>query len=270
MSKAAPHPGIARTAAAEARPALPLGDVILRANGLHKSFAMGRAPLVVLADCSLSVQRGEFVAIMGKSGSGKSTLLHVLGALDVPQRGEVLFENEPVFAPPERRRLRSGLTDVFSAAERRRNRLRARAFGFVFQFYHLLPELNVLENVILPRMIICPVLSWAGRRAAVRREAAELLDRVGLAQRLRHKPNELSGGERQRVAIARALINQPQVLLADEPTGNLDAEAGENILEILKRLHAERQTIVMVTHDPGVAERADRVLRLEAGRLHPA
>lgn len=247
------------------------GAALLRAERLRKSYTMGRSQLLVLADCTLSVAAGEFVAITGKSGSGKSTLLHVLGALDVPQEGQVHFDGRPLFPPePERRRLRTGLTDVFSAAERHRNHLRASAFGFVFQFYHLLPELSVLENTLLPRMIITPWWRWAAVRGAASAQAAEILERVGLGDRLRHKPSELSGGERQRAAIARALVNRPRVLLADEPTGNLDAEAGANILAILSRLHADGQTIVMVTHDAQVAAAADRVLRLEDGRLRPA
>ncbi len=265
MSDTATRPAdAARTTAAAARPC------VLEARGLFKSYQMGRARIDVLRDCSLRVREGEFVAVMGKSGSGKSTLLHILGALDVPQRGQVFFDGQPVFAPESRRRLRTGMTDVLSADERRRNALRARAFGFVFQFYHLLPELNVLENVLLPKMVTCSALAWLRQRRAARRDAAAILERVGLSDRLRHKPAELSGGERQRVAIARALVHRPRVLLADEPTGNLDAETGEQILAILASLHAEGQTIVMVTHDPGVAARADRVCVLRDGRLHAA
>ncbi len=243
---------------------------VLEARGLFKIYAMGRATIEVLRDCSLRVREGEFLAVMGKSGSGKSTLLHILGALDVPQRGQVFFDGRPVFAPESRRRLHTGLTDVLRADERRRNALRARAFGFVFQFYHLLPELSVLENVLLPKMVACGTLRWFSQRRQARREALAILERLGLGGRIRHKPAELSGGERQRVAIARALIHKPRVLLADEPTGNLDAETGEQILQIFDDLHAEGQTIVMVTHDAGVAARADRICVLRDGRLHPA
>ena len=246
------------------------GQPLLRAEAIHKSYQMGRAELKVLQDCSVHVDLGEFVAIMGKSGSGKSTLLHILGALDIPQKGQVRFRGQPIFASQGRRRLRTSISDVLSEAERRRNHLRRTAFGFVFQFYHLLPDLNVLENVLLPRMVIARTFAWRSARAAAQQDAAAILDRVGLAQRVKHKPNELSGGERQRVAIARALVHNPQILLADEPTGNLDAEAGANIMSILSKLHGEGQTIVMVTHDPGVAEYADRVLVLENGRLRPA
>jgi lipoprotein-releasing system ATP-binding protein len=243
-------------------------DALLAAGGLCKYYEMGRSRLQVLKECNLRVAAGEFVAIMGKSGSGKSTLLHVLGALDVPQQGQVTFAGQPVFAPPGSRRLSPSLTDVFSGAERRRIALRRRAFGFVFQFYYLLPELNVLENVLITRMVGTPTLGWyRGGAAAAREDALRMLTRVGLHERLKHRPAELSGGERQRVALARALVHRPRVLFADEPTGNLDAEAGRKIMDLLKELHGDGQTIVMVTHDPGVAQYADRVLLLSNGRL---
>ncbi|MBI5865306.1 MAG: ATP-binding cassette domain-containing protein [Planctomycetes bacterium] len=153
--------------------------------------------------------------------------------------------------------------------ERTRVAYRRRRFGFVFQFYHLLPELSVLENVMLPRQVACGFFGWSRERVAAETDARRVLERVGLAERLNHKPAELSGGERQRVAIARALVHHPRVLLADEPTGNLDAEAGANIMRILCGLRGEGQTIVMVTHDPTIAANADRVLVLERGRLRP-
>ncbi|TWT45341.1 P-loop containing nucleoside triphosphate hydrolase [Phycisphaerae bacterium RAS1] len=244
-----------------------MSDVLLAAEDVHKTYRMGRATLNVLLGCNLRLAKGEFVAIMGKSGSGKSTLLHVLGALDVPERGQVTFAGQPVFAAEGRRRFRPGPLDVLLAAERRRNELRRRVFGFVFQFYHLLPELNVLENVLITHMVGTSLSAWPARRAAARGEALEIIGRVGLSDRLRHRPGELSGGERQRVAIARALVHRPQVLLADEPTGNLDAQAGASLMKLLKEFHAEGQTIVMVTHDPQIAAYADRTLRLEEGRL---
>lgn len=242
---------------------------LLRAERLVKHYLMGRTKLAVLAGCDLAVAPGEFVAVMGKSGSGKSTLLHILGALDVPQEGQVFVADQPVFGPPAQRRFTTGLTDVLSAVERRRNRLRRTEFGFVFQLYHLLPELTVLENVLLARMVSCGASAWLAQRTTARHDALQILDRVGLTERLRHRPGELSGGERQRVAIARALVHHPKILLADEPTGNLDAEAGRNIMEILSGLHRDGQTIVMVTHDPTIAAYSDRTLRLEAGRLVP-
>jgi lipoprotein-releasing system ATP-binding protein len=228
-----------------------MSDVILHAAGLHKSYRLGRVTLKVLKGVSLSMERGEFVAIMGASGSGKSTLLHLLGALDVPDQGTVRFEGQ----------------DVFASSNAARDRLRNRTFGFVFQFYHLLPELNVLENVLLPCMVGNSVLSWLPRRRELRRQAGELLARIGLGERLAHRPNELSGGERQRVAIARALANRPRVLLADEPTGNLDATTGREILSVLKTLNQEGQTIVMVTHDSQVAACAHRTISLVDGRI---
>jgi lipoprotein-releasing system ATP-binding protein len=228
-----------------------MSDVILQAVNVRKSYIMGKNTLNVLKGISMSVQRGEFLAIMGSSGSGKSTLLHILGALDVPDGGKVTFEQR----------------DLFACSDARRDRLRNATFGFVFQFYHLLPELNVLENTLLPAMVGTTVLRWFSDGAQRRAMAAELLDRMGLGQRLKHRPNELSGGERQRVAIARSLINKPQVLLADEPTGNLDAATGREILSVLKALNDEGQTIVMVTHDPAVAAYAHRVIYLADGRV---
>jgi ABC-type lipoprotein export system ATPase subunit len=308
-----------------------MSSPLLVADAVHKTYQMGRVQLEVLRGCTLRVEPGEFVAIMGKSGSGKSTLLHLLGALDVPTRGDVVFEGESVNRPrgavatpaePVRtflsrypwlslllhlialvvlagvpgfllwwqsplpwselaqlltwliavlfiplsatvlfRPLLAQLVDGTRVAYRRH------VFGFVFQFYHLLPELTVLENVLLARQVGSSILGWFMQRAAARDDALAMIARVGLSERLRHRPNELSGGERQRVAIARALVHKPRILFADEPTGNLDAEAGASLMALLKELHNEGQTIVMVTHDPGVAAQADRTLVLEQGRL---
>jgi ABC-type lipoprotein export system ATPase subunit len=189
---------------------------------------------------------------MGPSGSGKSTLLYLLGGLDRPTAGHIWVHDQDLTALDE-----NGL-----AAYRRRE------VGFVFQFYHLLPELTVLENTLLPAMVDASVAGWLHRRGHRRRQAVKLLDRLGLGERLRHRPKELSGGERQRVAIARALVNAPGLLLADEPTGNLDSKTGGRILDLLKRFNKETaQTIVMVTHDAGLARQADRVLHLRDGRL---
>jgi len=230
-----------------------MSDTILHAAGVHKTYRLGNAEIRVLRGASLSVARGEFLAVTGTSGSGKSTLLHLLGALDVPDRGQVIFDGLNLFAG--------------SAAER--DHLRNVHFGFVFQFYHLLPELNTLENVLLPAMVRYSVLGWLAQRSGIVAHARDLLGRMGLRDRLRHRPAELSGGERQRVAIARALVNQPQVLLADEPTGNLDAQTGAGILGLLKTLNNEGQTVVMVTHDPQVALVAHRVISLVDGRIRP-
>ncbi len=248
----------ANTADARERAPRHAGRPIVRARNLGKTYAMGSDSVHVLSGASLTVSTGEFVAIMGASGSGKSTLLHILGALDIPDRGEVIYET----------------TDVFAGGAGLRDRLRRDAFGFVFQFYHLLPELSVLENVLLPAMVRTSILAWPGRKREARESALALIKDFGLSGRVRHRPNQLSGGERQRVAIARALVNRPPVLYADEPTGNLDARTGQEILGLLKRLNTRGQTIVMVTHDPAVAAQAHRtlhlvdgVLRKEEGRL---
>ncbi|MHC4064546.1 MAG: ABC transporter ATP-binding protein [Planctomycetota bacterium] len=227
---------------------------LLQAKEVFKSYILGRSPLHVLRGASLDVQAGEFVAVMGASGSGKSTLLHIMGALDLPDKGRVLFKGRSVF-------------DLPGGA---RERLRNTEVGFIFQFYHLLPELNVFENILLPHMVGHSVPGWwrTGRRA--RRSAEEVMDSVGLSARARHRPNELSGGERQRAAIARAIVTSPRLLLADEPTGNLDRATGKEILAVLARLNQRGQTIVMVTHDPQVAGLAHRVVELVDGRMKEA
>jgi len=226
---------------------------IVSARRLHKHYRMGHEDLHVLRGVDLDVRPGEWLAILGASGSGKSTLLHLLGGLDSPSEGGVRFRD----------------AQLFSLSTAKRDRFRNRHVGFVFQFYHLLPELNVMENTILTPMIGRGLWGWPAVNADVRQRAARLLQRLGLGERLKHRPRELSGGERQRVAIARALINQPDLLLADEPTGNLDRQTGDRILDLLAELHREGQTTVMVTHDAHVADRADRVVTLEAGQLQP-
>jgi len=228
-----------------------MADKILKAVNIHKAYLMGHTPLRVLRGASLSIEPAEFVAIMGASGSGKSTLLHIAGALDLPDQGQVFFDGR----------------DIFAGSRAERDRYRNRTFGFVFQFYHLLPELTVLENTLLPGMVSNSIFSWWGHRKEANRIARDLLEMLGLTDRIKHRPNELSGGERQRVALARALVNQPRVLLADEPTGNLDKPTGQEILSVLKELNRQGQTIIMVTHDPGVAAQADRVVRLVDGQI---
>ena len=228
---------------------------LLRVMDVSKTYRMGPDRVQVLRGVSLSVREGEFVAIMGASGSGKSTLLHIAGALDQPDVGRVMFRE-------------GSLSEM---GRWRRHRVRNQAFGFVFQFYHLLPELNVLENVLLPAMVAAPWYQAFLRARPRKEQALALLEQFGLTARLKHRPNQLSGGERQRVAIARALINEPALLLADEPTGNLDSKTGKTILDVLVRLHREkRQSILLVTHDPHVAALADRVVELEDGRLRHA
>ncbi len=230
---------------------------MLAAHDVHKTYRLGRVDVPVLRGVSLAVDRGEWVAILGASGSGKSTLLHLLGGLDRPDRakGTVRCEADDLGG------LSAAALDVY----------RNTRVGFVFQFYHLLPELSVAENVLLSAMIRYGRLGYAGRAAELGRRAEDLLNLFGLGHRLRHRPGELSGGERQRVAIARALINQPPVLLADEPTGNLDRASGQTILDLIaQRRAADGLTVVMVTHDREVAARADRVVRLADGQLEPA
>ncbi len=247
-------------------------ETLIAARDLYKTYRMGRVDVPVLKGASLDVREGEWVAILGSSGSGKSTLLHLLGDLDQPDpdRGHVNFQRQ----------------SVQSMSGGQRNIYRNRSIGFVFQFYHLLPELNVLENTMLAGLVgrhswhwylllaagIIPGLvyeefSYRAGRNRLRGRACELLTAFGLDHRLHHRPRELSGGERQRVAIARALFNQPRVLLADEPTGNLDETTGGEILDLLAEQHQKGLTIVMVTHDPAIAERADRVVRLHDGRV---
>ncbi|MBT5657778.1 MAG: ABC transporter ATP-binding protein [Phycisphaerae bacterium] len=225
-----------------------MSSPILEARDVYKTYQLGRVDVPVLKGCSMHVNHSEFLAILGSSGSGKSTLMHVLGGLDRTDsgRGDVLHKGSPITGLPERQL----------------NRYRARTIGFVFQFYHLLPELTVLENAMLPGL----VPGGIGRNNAKRR-ARSLLEQFGLSHRLDHRPRELSGGERQRTAIARALVNGPEVLLADEPTGNLDEHTGAEILDLLTEAHQDGLTIVMVTHDRKIADRADRAIRLVDGVL---
>ena len=242
-------------------------QTIIQANGLKRSFHEAGRELHVLRGVDLSLDQGEWLSILGRSGSGKSTLLHLLGGLDRPTSGSVVFDD----------------TDIFTLRGGRLDRYRNQHAGFVFQFYHLLPELSALENVLIGSMLgneslrvslkrlvtggLFDVLEWLPRRKQARQTAIEMLDRVGLADRLTHRPAKLSGGERQRVAIARALVNRPSVLLADEPTGNLDADTASSILDLFRSLHKDGQTIAMVTHDQTVADAGDRVVTLVKGKL---
>lgn len=228
--------------------------MLLTATGLKKSYHKHRIDIPVLQGVDLSVEKGAFVSIVGTSGSGKSTLLHLLGTLDKPDAGSIHLNGKRI--------------DNLSNAER--DRLRNRTFGYIFQFYHLLPELTVLENVSMPGMIRYSALGWLGGRAAQRKAAQQLLDRVGLGHRLRHKPRELSGGEMQRAAIARALIASPEILLADEPTGNLDSDTGGDVLRLLLELNRQDGlTIIMVTHNKDMAQLTGNVLQMTRGQLVP-
>jgi lipoprotein-releasing system ATP-binding protein len=228
---------------------------VLAARRLCKSYKKGKHVIPVLRGVDFAAKQGDFTAIVGQSGSGKSTLLHLLGTLDAPDAGEIHFQERRIDNLPahEREALRNG------------------AFGMIFQFYHLLPECSTLENVLMPTMIGSGIFGyWRKRREYVER-AKHLIDMVGLSHRLTHKPRELSGGEMQRTAIARALMSNPTLLLADEPTGNLDVQTGREVLEILRNLNEkERLTIIMVTHDLTIAREADQTVRLVEGLVEAA
>lgn len=223
-------------------------DNLLAASDVRKNYRIGKRQIEVLKGVSLTVRRGEFVALQGASGAGKSTLLHLLGGLDKADTGTIRFENET-------------LTQMSGSSLAS---LRGRRIGFIFQSYHLLPELDALENVSAPARLQGRSAEWCEERGKL------LLNRVGLGHRLEHRPPELSGGEQQRVAIARSLMNEPILLLADEPTGNLDSNTGTEIMDLLQQLQKEQgTTMVIATHDNHVAERAERVVRLSDGLIVP-
>lgn len=223
-------------------------QALLKATALSKAYKLNRKSIDILMDAELHVAPGETVAIIGRSGAGKSTLLHVLGGLDKADAGDVIIEG----------------CSLLRASRRMKTKLRAERIGFVFQAYHLLPEMDIVENVMLPAMATHRL-----SRAAMRQRAVDLLTQVGLEHRLTHHPQELSGGEQQRAAIARALMNEPRLILADEPTGNLDAMTGEQVLDLLFSLVKESQAaLVMVTHSPETAQRCQSVYHLEGGKLY--
>lgn len=227
----------------------------LAARDLFKSYRKGPVGIPVLQGINMSVYEGEFLSIVGQSGCGKSTLLHLLGTLDQPDAGEIHFDGHRIDDLPSRSR----------------DLLRNRHFGMIFQFYHLLPELTTLQNVLAPALIAESTFGYWRNRTAHRQRAMELLDLVGISDRAKHKPRELSGGEMQRAAIARALLLEPKVLLADEPTGNLDRGTGEQIMTMLRELNQQQKlTIVMVTHDSWISQQADREVRLFEGRIQAA
>jgi lipoprotein-releasing system ATP-binding protein len=219
---------------------------MITVTDLKKSFQMNGYTLNVLKGITLDIARGEMIAIVGASGAGKSTLLHMLGTLDRPTSGRVLFDGR----------------DVFELSEEAQAEFRNKRIGFVFQFHHLLPEFTALENTFLPALIQDRPADEA------RTEAAELLAEVGLGERLHHKPGELSGGEQQRVAVARALMQRPDLVLADEPTGNLDTHTGEALFALLRKLNKARgTTFVIVTHNDKLSAQADRIIRMEDGQI---
>jgi putative ABC transport system ATP-binding protein len=217
---------------------------VIETQGLARTYHLGSTEVRALRGVDVRVAPGEFVALMGPSGSGKSTLMHLLGCLDTPTAGNYRLEGR----------------DVSGLSHDERAQLRNNRIGFVFQTFNLLPLLSALDNVALP-------LLYQGRMPNVKGRASTALEQVGLADRVGHRPTELSGGERQRVAIARALVAEPALLLADEPTGNLDSKTGEEILRLLEDLHASRRTILLVTHDAGVAAHAGRIVQMQDGRI---
>ena len=223
-----------------------MNNSIIVCNDLSKVYQEGRLSTPVLQGVNLSVNQGELLAIVGTSGSGKSTLLHLLGALDAPTTGNIVFNGK----------------DIHQLSSKQQSKWRNQELGFVYQFHHLLSEFSALENVAMPLLIAGESIKSAQKKAT------ELLDRVGLSERIQHRPSELSGGERQRVAIARALINKPSLVLADEPTGNLDAKSAESVYQLLKELNTEFGTaFIVVTHDQQLANKLDRQLYMSNGIL---
>ena len=223
----------------------------LSAVAISKAYEKGAHSVPVLRGVDVSVGRGELLSVVGQSGSGKSTLLHILGLLDAPNSGEVRLQGQRIDDLPDTTR----------------DELRNRVFGFVFQFYHLLPELTLLENVLTPLMIRYSAWDFWKRRRSLQDQAREMIETVGLGHRIKHLPSELSGGEMQRAAIARALVSEPEILLADEPTGNLDSHSSGEIMELIGRLNGDRRlTTILVTHDESVARSGNRIVRLTEGR----
>lgn len=220
-------------------------DIVLEGIDIHKSFQTGAETLHVLKGVDIRIRRGEIVSVVGASGVGKSTLLHILGALDRPTQGKVRLDS----------------TDVFSLNDKKLAHFRNKTVGFVFQFHHLLPEFSALENVMMPRLI-------AGEEmGSIKEKAERFLSEVGLAERIHHKPGELSGGEQQRVAVARALVNEPQIVIADEPSGNLDKATGEELHNLLSELNRKKnQTFIIATHNQLLAQRAHRIVTLVDGK----
>lgn len=221
------------------------GALMIELININKSYGRGKNELQILKDINLKIDEGEYVAVVGPSGSGKTTLMNIIGMIDVPTSGEYLFEGKL----------------VSKLAERELARIRNRKIGFVFQSFNLIPELNALENVELPMI-------YAGMKPTDRKKrAAELLSLMGLSDRLSHKPSELSGGQQQRVAIARALATDPPIILADEPTGNLDSKSGSDVMDTLESLNSKGKTVILITHDREIASRARRRIEIRDGKI---
>ena len=220
-------------------------ESLIEINDIKKEYKMGKITVPALNGVNITIEKNDFVAIMGPSGSGKSTLMHIIGCLDSPSSGEYFLSNEEV-SKMKKRKLAS---------------IRNKQIGFVFQTFNLLPHLNIQKNVELPLMY-----AGFGKRKRIQ-QARKVLDEVGLSDRLKHKPTELSGGQRQRIAIARAIVNNPSIILADEPTGNLDTVSGNDILSIFSELHEKGHTLIIVTHDAAVANRANKVIQIVDGLI---
>lgn len=226
--------------------------IILKIDNVSRSFKTGNSFLEILKNISLEIKESEILSIIGPSGAGKSTLLHVMGLLDKPTSGHIFFRG----------------TDIYSLPISEQARLRNSSFAFIFQFYHLLPELNILENVLLPHMISNSVIGWQLHSKALKEKAKALIAKLGLEHRLSHKPAQLSGGEQQRVAIARALVTDPEIILCDEPTGNLDSNATAEIHDLISNLNGHKgKTFIIVTHNENVARWAHRIINLVDGQI---
>lgn len=225
---------------------------LLETDNLRKSYSSGEKTIEILKGIQLRIEKGDYLSVIGPSGVGKTTLLNVIGLLDPPSKGTIQFQGE----------------EITGAGEGKQSRVRNQNIGFVFQFYHLIPELTALENVYLPSMIEFGGTQWIGRKHSVKQRARKLMNQVELSDRTDHYPSELSGGERQRVAIARAMVQNPDLLICDEPTGNLDQKTGDVILELIEEMYEQNETaIIMASHDTEQAVRADRVYELQDGRL---
>lgn len=226
-----------------------MNSFILEAENIHKFYPSADEKLHVLKGLSLKIAKGKILMVIGPSGAGKSTLLHILGGLDFPSEGKVLIDN----------------TNLYNVTDNKRANLRNKTIGFVFQFYHLLPEFTALENILSPALI-CNRKKIS--KLKLNKRAYRLLDEVGLSERAQHRPAELSGGEQQRVAIARALMNQPELLFCDEPTGNLDSDNSEKLINLIKKVnHQNNQTVMIVSHNESISDIADEVIRIEDGKF---